>query len=72
MALIEIGRICVKKYGRDAGSKAVVTRLIDKNFVGIVTAERKKERRCNIRHLEFLSQKIDIKDKSALENALKE
>ncbi|MGC8587227.1 MAG: 50S ribosomal protein L14e [Candidatus Micrarchaeia archaeon] len=72
MALVEIGRICVKKYGRDAGSKAVITKVIDKNFVNVITSERKKERRCNIRHLELLDQKIDIKDKAAVDKVLKE
>ncbi len=72
MALVEIGRICVKKYGRDAGSKAVITKVIDKNFVNIITAQRQKERRCNIRHLELLDQKIDIKDKAAVDKVLKE
>jgi len=72
LALVEIGRICVKKYGRDAGSKAVITKVIDKNFVNVITSERKKERRCNIRHLELLDQKIDIKDKAAVDKVLKE
>lgn len=70
MALIEVGRVCVKKFGRDAGSRAVITKVIDKNFVNIITAERQKERRCNVKHLEFLGEKIDINDKSQLSLAL--
>jgi ribosomal protein L14E/L6E/L27E len=70
MALIESGRTCVKKNGRDAGSKALVTAVIDGNFVKIMTSERNKERKCNIKHLEFLHEKIDIKDKNAIDRYL--
>ncbi len=66
MALVEVGRACVKKSGRDAGSKAVVTAVVDGNFVKIVTSERGKERKCNIKHLEFLHEKVDAKDKTAV------
>jgi large subunit ribosomal protein L14e len=64
MALIEEGRVCIKKSGRDAGSKAVVTKVIDDNFVSIITEGRPRERRCNVRHLEFLNEKTDAKDPS--------
>jgi CMP/dCMP kinase len=70
MALIEVGRVCIKKYGRDAGSRAVVTKVIDNNFVNIVTAVRQKERRCNTNHLEFLKESIDVKDKELVNKTL--
>ena len=70
MALIEEGRVCVKKYGRDAGDRAVVTKVIDGSFVNVVTSSRPKERRCNINHLEFLSEKIDPKNKEQLVRTL--
>jgi len=66
LALVEVGRVCIKKFGRDAGSRAVITKVIDKNFVNIMTAERPKERRCNVKHLEFLGEKIDLSDKAQL------
>ena len=66
MALLEEGRICVKKLGRDSGEKAVVTKVVDKNFVMIISHSRQKERRCNIKHLEFLTEKIDPKNKEQL------
>ncbi len=68
--LIEEGRLCVKKFGRDAGQRAVVIKSIDKNFVSIITHSRLRERRCNIRHLEFLAEKINPADKDALTSAL--
>ncbi len=70
MALIEVGRVCVKKLGRDAGKRAVITKLVNANFVSVVTSVRLKERRCNVRHLEFLSEKIDPNNKEQLSRVL--
>lgn len=70
MPLLEEGRVCIKKSGRDAGSKAVVTRIIDERFVSIVTAQRPKERKCNVSHLEFLNEKVDPKDTAQLNKLL--
>ncbi|MCL5100974.1 MAG: 50S ribosomal protein L14e [Candidatus Marsarchaeota archaeon] len=67
MVLVEKGRVCIKRFGRDAGEKAVITKVIDKNFVGIVTKTRPKERKCNIKHLEFLNEKIDASNTSNVE-----
>ena len=67
--LIEVGRVCVKKYGRDAGSRAIITSVMPDGFVKIITATRsKKERRCNPRHLEFLKDVIDVKNKDQVNN----
>lgn len=70
MALIEVGRICIKKYGRDAGSRAVITAMEKDGFVKIMTAERTKERRCNPVHLEFLNETVDVKNKEAVTKVL--
>ena len=70
MVLVEKGRVCIKRFGRDAGEKAVITKVIDKNFVGIVTKTRPKERKCNIKHLEFLNEKIDVGNKELLDKTL--
>lgn len=70
MALVEPGRVCVKMFGRDAGKRAVVTKVIDSNFVSIITSVRLKERKCNVRHLEFLSEKIDAGNKEQVARAL--
>ncbi len=55
--------MCVKKYGRDAGSRAVITAVEKDGSVRIMTAIRPKERKCNPAHLEFLNEVIDTKDK---------
>lgn len=61
---IEVGRICVKIAGREAGRKCVIVDIVDKNFV-LVTGPRKvsgvKRRRVNANHLEPIPTKIDLK-----------
>lgn len=64
MPAIEIGRICVKVAGREAGRKCVIVDLADKSFV-LVTGPKSvtgiKRRRININHLEPLQDKIELK-----------
>ena len=54
MAAIQVGRVCIKTKGRDAGEKVVVTKVIDENFVMVRSPARKKkpERKCAVLHLE--------------------
>ena len=70
MALIETGRVCVKKYGRDAGDRAVITQVIDSNFVNIISSTRPKPRKCNVKHLEFISETVNLSDKEQVAKAL--
>jgi len=60
---IEVGRICVKQFGREAGRKCVVIDVMDKSFV-LVTGPKKvtgvKRRRVNISHIEPLQVKVDV------------
>ncbi|MCS7386283.1 MAG: 50S ribosomal protein L14e [archaeon GB-1867-005] len=64
MAAIEIGRICVKIRGREAGRKCVIVDLIDDKFV-LITGPKDvsgvKRRRANIKHIEPTKDKIEIK-----------
>ncbi|RLI18353.1 50S ribosomal protein L14e [Candidatus Bathyarchaeota archaeon] len=64
MPAIEVGRICVKIAGREAGRKCVVIDVIDKNFA-LITGPKQltgvKRRRVNINHIEPTTEKIDIK-----------
>jgi large subunit ribosomal protein L14e len=57
--MIEVGRLCVKTAGRDAGKKCVVIEVIDSNFVMIDGETRR--RKCNILHLEPLDKTADVK-----------
>ncbi len=63
MAAIEVGRICVKVLGREAGRKCVIVDIIDENFV-LITGPKNisgvKRRKANINHIEPLDKKIDI------------
>jgi large subunit ribosomal protein L14e len=68
--MIEPGRICVKKSGRDAGKRCVVINVLDKKFVEIVSVKRKTARKCNVLHLIPLSQKVDPKSEDQIKAAL--
>jgi len=61
---IEVGRVCVKIAGREAGRKCVIVEVIDRNFV-LVTGPQKvtgvKRRRSNINHIEPTEKRINIK-----------
>ena len=63
MPAIEVGRICIKTRGREAGKKCVIVDLIDKNFV-LITGPKSltgvRRRRANIRHLSPTEEKINI------------
>ena len=64
MPAIEVGRICVKLAGREAGRKCVIIDIVDRNFV-LVTGPKKvngvKRRRVNINHIEATERKVDVK-----------
>ncbi len=60
MPAIEVGRVCVKIAGREAGEKCVIVEVIDDKFVEVVGTNI-KNRRCNIKHLEPLDQTIEVK-----------
>ena len=63
--MIEVGRVCLKIAGREAGKYCVVVKKIDKNFVEITGPKNVtgvKRRRANILHLEELPYKLEIKE----------
>jgi large subunit ribosomal protein L14e len=64
LTAIDIGRICVKLSGREAGGKCVIVDVVDKSFV-LITGPKKvtgvRRRRVNISHVEPLQDKIEIK-----------
>jgi len=63
MPAIDIGRVCVKLVGREAGKKCVIVDVVDKNFV-LVTGPKQlngvKRRRVNVNHIETTERKVDI------------
>ncbi|MBM1154484.1 50S ribosomal protein L14e [archaeon] len=63
MPVVDVGRVCVKTRGREAGRLCVVVDVIDKNFVlitGPKTLTGVRRRRVNVRHLEPTDLKLDI------------
>lgn len=56
--IFDIGRICIKLAGRDAGKTCVIVDIIDDNTVLIEGQTRR--RKCNIMHLEPTKKTIDI------------
>jgi|SRR3989344_4590019 len=69
MSLFQVGRLCVKTAGRDAGRKCVVIESIDANFVVIDGNTRRKK--VNIKHLEPLDKILEIKSKAASDEVKK-
>ncbi len=74
MPSVDVGRVCVKLSGREAGQKCVIVDVIDKNFV-LVTGPKKltgvKRRRTNLKHLEPTPETIDIKKGASDEDVAK-
>ncbi|MCS7113306.1 MAG: 50S ribosomal protein L14e [Nitrososphaerota archaeon] len=61
--MIEVGRVCVKTRGREAGLKCVIVDVIDDNFV-LITGPKSvtgvRRRRVNVKHLEPTLYKLEI------------
>ncbi len=58
MALFEVGRMCVKLAGRDAGRKCIVVEQLDNTYVLVDGATRRKK--VNLKHLEPLAETIEL------------
>lgn len=74
MTGFDVGRICVKLSGREAGRKCVVLDVVDKNFA-LITGPPKltevKRRRVNIQHIEATPEHVEIKKGAADEDVMK-
>ena len=71
--IIEVGKVCIKLAGRDAGKPVVITKVIDDKTVMIRSADRQKgqkERRCTIKHLEPTPHKVDPSNEKEVNKAL--
>jgi large subunit ribosomal protein L14e len=72
--MIEVGRICIKKKGREKGKYCIVLKKIDKNFV-LITGPKKltgvRRRKCNILHLEPTQHFLEIKEEMSDEEIIK-
>lgn len=74
MPAIEVGKICVKIAGREAGKKCIIVDIIDKNFL-LITGPKQvngvKRRRVNINHVEPTEKKVDIRRGESDEEIMK-
>ncbi|MHA1822140.1 MAG: 50S ribosomal protein L14e [Promethearchaeota archaeon] len=60
MGVYNIGQVCIKLLGREAGYRCAIVEIIDKNFA-LVEGLKVRRRRCNFNHLAPTKDKIDIK-----------
>jgi len=71
---IEVGRICVKIAGREAGKKCIIVDVIDKNFL-LTTGPKQvngvKRRRVNMNHVEPTEKKVNIRRGESDEEIMK-
>ena len=69
MALFEVGRVCMKIAGRDAGKQCVIVETIDDRFVLIDGQTRR--RKVNVLHLEPLTQTVSVNSGANHEQVIK-
>jgi len=69
MSIFNVGRVCVKLAGRDAGKKCVVVEQIDARFVMVDGETRRKK--VSTKHLEPLTQTVEIKEKASHDDVKK-
>ncbi|HLC36014.1 MAG TPA: 50S ribosomal protein L14e [archaeon] len=67
--MIDVGRVCIKKKGREAGMKAVIVEL--KEGFAVVDGPSIKRKKCNVRHLFPTPEKFSIKSGASHEEVLK-
>jgi large subunit ribosomal protein L14e len=67
---MEIGQVCIKTMGREAGRKAVILSEVKKGKV-LIDGDKIKKRECNILHLFPLSKKINVNKETKHEEIIK-
>ena len=63
MVLIEIGRICIKRAGRNAGEKIIIVD-VDEKGNPVIEGIAVKRKKCNARHLFPTTVKAELKNAS--------
>ncbi len=64
----EVGSLCAKLTGRDAGKECLIVKKLDNAMVLIDGNTRR--RKCNVHHLEFLGKKAKIKENASHEEVM--
>lgn len=60
MSVYDIGRLCVKTLGREAGYHCVIVDIIDKNYL-LIDGLKVRRRRVNFNHIEPIAEILEIK-----------
>ena len=60
MSVYDIGRVCIKTTGREAGNYCVIIEIIDKNYA-LIDGLKVRRRRVNFNHIEPTIDMIEIK-----------
>ncbi len=60
MSVYDIGRLCVKTMGREAGHYCVIVDVIDKNYL-LIDGLNIRRRRVNFNHIEPITDTIELK-----------
>src|SRR5438445_11898163 len=70
----EVGRVCMKIAGHEAGRYCTVLKKLDKQFV-LVSGPRiltgVKRRKCNLAHLEALPYSLDVSESTSDDELIK-
>ena len=67
--MLNVGKVCMKIAGRDAGKLGVVVDVLDDTYV-LLDGEVRR-RKCNILHLEALDRSVDVKKNASHADVLK-
>lgn len=59
MSVYDIGRLCVKTIGREAGYYCVIVDVIDKNYL-LIDGLKVRRRRVNYKHIEPITETLEI------------
>jgi len=68
MSAMEVGRVCLKLRGREAGGRCVIVNIIDRNYVLVTGPEDLtgvRRRRINMSHLRPLDEKLGIESNAS-------
>ena len=60
MSVYDIGRVCVKTLGREAGFHCVIVDILDKNYL-LIDGLKVRRRRVNFNHIEPIADVLEIK-----------
>ncbi len=64
--MFDVGRVCMKVAGRDAGKRCVIVDVIGSNYV-LIDGETRR-RKTNVRHLEPMDQVLEVRKGASHDN----